>query len=293
MSNKDTEDLVKKQKLKEDLEEYERQARRERTKDSLENIFSTVVTGISDAIDKANNKGARRPMSKNDIQVIKHRMDLQRRKMEIERYEKTVKRAKRKQITRSVFFGGLGFFLTGTMIGLTFLPALGIGAAIGAAAYFLNKPVIKVEGIDPKNIALTSEWPLIMHEANLDLEDIFNCMEKAPHEGIREKAGKLYKTGVDIIDYIRDNPGKLMAGKKFLSYYLDTAAKICRKYMEFTKTISTSAEANEMFEHTDKGLGLLVEGFEKQFSKLMADDLLDIETDIAVLENTIKWDGLK
>lgn len=293
MSNKDTEDLVKKQKLKEDLEEYERQARRERTKDSLENIFSTVVTGISDAIDKANNKGARRPMSKNDVQVIKHRMDLQRRKMEIERYEKTVKRAKRKQITRSVFFGGLGFFLTGTMIGLTFLPALGIGAAIGAAAYFLNKPVIKVEGIDPKNIALTSEWPLIMHEANLDLEDIFNCMEKAPHEGIREKAGKLYKTGVDIIDYIRDNPGKLMAGKKFLSYYLDTAAKICRKYMEFTNTISTSAEANEMFEHTDKGLGLLVEGFEKQFSKLMADDLLDIETDIAVLENTIKWDGLK
>lgn len=293
MSNKDTEDLVKKQKLKEDLEEYERQARRERTKDSLENIFSTVVTGISDAIDKANNKGARRPMSKNDVQVIKHRMDLQRRKMEIERYEKTVKRAKRKQITRSVFFGGLGFFLTGTMIGLTFLPALGIGAAIGAAAYFLNKPVIKVEGIGPKNIALTSEWPLIMHEANLDLEDIFNCMEKAPHEGIREKAGKLYKTGVDIIDYIRDNPGKLMAGKKFLSYYLDTAAKICRKYMEFTNTISTSAEANEMFEHTDKGLGLLVEGFEKQFSKLMADDLLDIETDIAVLENTIKWDGLK
>lgn len=293
MSNKDTEDLLKKQKLKEDLEEYERQARRERTKDSLENIFSTVVTGISDAIDKANNKGARRPMSKNDVQVIKHRMDLQRRKMEIERYEKTVKRAKRKQITRSVFFGGLGFFLTGTMIGLTFLPALGIGAAIGAAAYFLNKPVIKVEGIDPKNIALTSEWPLIMHEANLDLEDIFNCMEKAPHEGIREKAGKLYKTGVDIIDYIRDNPGKLMAGKKFLSYYLDTAAKICRKYMEFTNTISTSAEANEMFEHTDKGLGLLVEGFEKQFSKLMADDLLDIETDIAVLENTIKWDGLK
>lgn len=293
MSNKDTEDLLKKQKLKEDLEEYERQARRERTKDSLENIFSTVVTGISDAIDKANNKGARRPMSKNDIQVIKHRMDLQRRKMEIERYEKTVKRAKRKQITRSVFFGGLGFFLTGTMIGLTFLPALGIGAAIGAAAYFLNKPVIKVEGIDPKNIALTSEWPLIMHEANLDLEDIFNCMEKAPHEGIREKAGKLYKTGVDIIDYIRENPGKLMSGKKFLNYYLDTAAKICRKYMEFTKTISTSAEANEMFEHTDKGLGLLVEGFEKQFSKLMADDLLDIETDIAVLENTIKWDGLK
>ncbi len=293
MSNKDTEDLLKKQKLKEDLEEYERQARRERTKDSLENIFSTVVTGISDAIDKANNKGARRPMSKNDIQVIKHRMDLQRRKMEIERYEKTVKRAKRKQITRSVFFGGLGFFLTGTMIGLSFLPAFGIGAAIGAAAYFLNKPVIKVEGIDPKNIALTSEWPLIMHEANLDLEDIFNCMEKAPHEGIREKAGKLYKTGVDIIDYIRENPGKLMSGKKFLSYYLDTAAKICRKYMEFTNTISTSAEANEMFEHTDKGLGLLVEGFEKQFSKLMADDLLDIETDIAVLENTIKWDGLK
>lgn len=293
MTNKETEDLLKKQRLQKEMEEYERQARREKTRDSLENIFSTVVTGISDAIDKAGNKNINKYMTKKEVQVIKHRMDLQRRKLEIERYEKTVKRAKRKQITRTAFFGGLGFFLSGVALSIPFLPALGVGALVSAAAFYLNKPVIKVEGIDPKNIALTSEWPLIMHEANLDLEDIFNCMEKAPHESVSEKAGQLYKTAVEIINYIRENPSKLISGKKFLSYYLDTAAKICRKYMEFNKTISTTTEAEEMFEHTDKGLGLLVEGFDKQYAKLMEDDLLDIETDIAVLENTIKWDGLK
>lgn len=293
MSNKDTEEQLKRQKLQEDLNEYERQARREKTRDSLENIFSTVVTGISDAIDKAGNNRNNRTMSKNEVQVIKHRMDLKRRKLEIERYEKTVKRAKRKQITRTVFFGGVSMFVAGIILSLPALPVLGVGALASAASFFLNKPVIKVEGIDPKNIALTSEWPLIMHEANLDLEDIFNCMEGAPHETISDKAGQLYKIGIDIIDYIRENPAKIMSAKKFLSYYLDTAAKICRKYMEFNKTISTSDEAAEMYEHTDKGLALLVEGFEKQFAKLMEDDLLDIETDIAVLENTIKWDGLK
>jgi 5-bromo-4-chloroindolyl phosphate hydrolysis protein len=107
-------------------------------------------------------------------------------------------------------------------------------------------------------------------------------------------AGKIQdicKTGLDIYDYIQKNPDDLTKAKQFINYYLDTTEKIVNKYVELVSKKERSSEIDAAISNVENVLDSIKETYSKQLHNLLEDDLLDLNTEIKVLEKTIKLEG--
>ena len=110
---------------------------------------------------------------------------------------------------------------------------------------------------------------------------------------IKADGEKLLGTGVRILRYLGKNPDKIRQARRFFTYYLDTAAKLLARYVEFQETQVSSREVSGILERTARALPVLNEAFENQFTHLMEGELLDVEADIELLESTLKMEGGK
>ena len=96
-----------------------------------------------------------------------------------------------------------------------------------------------------------------------------------------------------ILAYLEENPDKIKLARRFFTYYLDTAAKLLTRYVDFQETELHSGEVADILQKTAEALPVLNSAFEKQFAHLMQGELLDIEADIELLKSTLKMEGGK
>lgn len=108
---------------------------------------------------------------------------------------------------------------------------------------------------------------------------------------VAEKIQDICKTGLDIFDYIQKNPGDLTKAKQFINYYLDTTEKIVTKYVELISKKEGNSEIDAAVSNVESVLDSIKETYTKQLHNLLEDDLLDLNTEIKVLEKTIKLEG--
>lgn len=198
-----------------------------------------------------------------------------------------------KQLFLSIASGiavfGVTFFILQWQVLIT--AVLAVGTYVGVS--LLTKPVYKLGSVNVESLRDGEELRAILIEAHRDLEVIKGAALKGNHDQIRESGLQLYETGSNIVDYLQHNPNKINIARRFLSYYLDTSAEIMSKYGRFTETKSKSVEVQRVYAQTERALTILDEAFDKQFVQLMENEIFDIETDIKVLENTLKMEELK
>lgn len=200
------------------------------------------------------------------------------------------KKGEQKQFLYSVLLSAVLFLATFFLLQWNVLVSIALSIGLYFGLFNFLKPTTRIGGVDLSSLPQGEEWKAVMTEANIDLQQIFDCSQKAKHDSIREKSGKLHNLGVEILEYIQEDPKKIPLARRFLSYYLDTAANITTKYMEFSKKNVDLEALTPIYQKTDHALDILQQTFEKQFVKLMEHDILDIETDISVLESSIKWE---
>ena len=96
-----------------------------------------------------------------------------------------------------------------------------------------------------------------------------------------------------ILAYLEENPDKIKLARRFFTYYLDTAAKLLTRYVDFQETELHSGEIAGILQKTAEALPVLNAAFEKQFAHLIQGELLDIEADLELLKSTLKMEGGK
>ncbi|MDO5717879.1 MAG: 5-bromo-4-chloroindolyl phosphate hydrolysis family protein [Tissierellia bacterium] len=182
------------------------------------------------------------------------------------------------------------FVLNESISGIEFLSLF-----FSAGVYFAVKTVLKSEPkpkeVPPVKVEILNdenELKQIMNNAYEDLMDIQRAYRKARHDSIKIKGERLYHTGVNIFEHLRKNPKKIRQARRYLNYYLDTAATIMNKYSNFIDTGLNTQETEKIYNETDRALEILNKAFNKQFVKLMENDMMDMEADIKVLEDTLK-----
>ena len=111
-------------------------------------------------------------------------------------------------------------------------------------------------------------------------------------ETISMKVSKLEDLTVKIFKIVEENPQKKAQLRRFTSYYLPTTLKLVRSYA----TLEKQGIKGENIMSAKKSIGEILDtlstGFEQQLDQLFKSDALDIATDINVLENLMKQDGL-
>ena len=133
----------------------------------------------------------------------------------------------------------------------------------------------------------------LLDDAQADLTDIEKAGKAIADSAVQKDAEALCATGTRILAYLKDNPDKIKLARRFFTYYLDTAAKLLARYVDFQNTGLHSEEVTEILRKTAESLPVLNKAFEKQFTHLMQGELLDVEADIELLKSTLKMEGGK
>lgn len=159
--------------------------------------------------------------------------------------------------------------------------------------FFLLKPSRKIAGIDVESLPGGEEIQKLLDDAQADLGDIDQAVKAIADPAVQQDAQALYATGTGILAYLNENPDKIKLARRFFTYYLDTAAKLLTRYVDFQETELHSGEVADILQKTAEALPVLNSAFEKQFAHLMQGELLDIEADIELLKSTLKMEGGK
>ena len=94
-----------------------------------------------------------------------------------------------------------------------------------------------------------------------------------------------------IFRTVSECPSKAPQVRKFMNYYLPTTLKMLANYRTMEQRGVSYGEMKEARETTVRGVKLVLTACQKQIDNLHRENMLDISTDIDVLEQMLKRDG--
>jgi len=115
---------------------------------------------------------------------------------------------------------------------------------------------------------------------------------KIEDEKVKKKVEKIIDVVERIFSNFRDDPSDIRKAQQFLNYYLNSALKVLNRYVEFSGKQTTSQDVASTLRKIEELLGTIYESFESQLAKLMDNDVMDVSSEIEVLEKTLKMEGL-
>ncbi len=113
-----------------------------------------------------------------------------------------------------------------------------------------------------------------------------------PDQALTEKLNKLETLCSQLFRAVYDKPAKAPQIRKFMDYYLPTTLKMVKGYRVLGERNLSGEDTAAARKRIDNALGVVLTGCQKQLDNLYKDDVLDITTDIDVLEQMLKRDGL-
>lgn len=95
-----------------------------------------------------------------------------------------------------------------------------------------------------------------------------------------------------IIDHVAKNPQKLPQIRRFMDYYLPTTLKLLNAYDRMDDAGVAGTNIDGTMGKIDGMLDQISTAFDKQMDALFADEALDIDTDITVMEQLLGREGI-
>lgn len=106
------------------------------------------------------------------------------------------------------------------------------------------------------------------------------------------KIAALCRTVDKILAEIRRDSDDLKRARQFLSYYLDSTITILEKYEKLIANPVRDEKIGASIERVEAMLDTIGKAFEKQLANLLSNDVMDLDAELALLENTINMEGL-
>ena len=124
------------------------------------------------------------------------------------------------------------------------------------------------------------------------LREIRQVNDEIPDEAMSAKIDHIEEITRKILNFQKAHPNKEGQLRTFLNYYLPTTLKILRAYAQLDAQGIEGENISAAKKRIEDMMDQVVSGFEKQLDKLFQDDAMDITSDVEVLENMLKKDGL-
>lgn len=123
------------------------------------------------------------------------------------------------------------------------------------------------------------------------LETIRKENAAIPDQELSEQMNNLSIKCEQIFRTVSESPAKAPQVRKFMNYYLPTTLKMLANYRTMQQRGVSYGEMKEARDTTVHGMNLILTACQKQIDNLHRDNMLDISTDIDVLEQMLKRDG--
>lgn len=137
------------------------------------------------------------------------------------------------------------------------------------------------------------EVAAIMAEGKLARGEMERLRASIKNEAVRSKISQIILLSDKIVKNAENDCADIPRIKKFLSYYLPTTIKLLNAYDRMDEQGIEGENISGTKQRIEDILASIVTAYEKQLDALFADDAIDIEADIKVLDGMLKREGLK
>lgn len=176
-----------------------------------------------------------------------------------------------------------------------YLIAVGVAVLVGRIVF------IMAQGVDTSKKAPSQQPIEKTGDAAVDslvdkgvqmLSEIREEDALIPDPELSDKIEKLDDVATRIFRTVADQPGKAPQIRRFMDYYLPTTLKMLKGYRKMDERQVTGQNADATRQQIQDAMDVVLKAFHKQLDTMYQDDMLDISTDIDVLETLLKQDGL-
>ncbi|MGN0376450.1 MAG: 5-bromo-4-chloroindolyl phosphate hydrolysis family protein [Suilimivivens sp.] len=167
--------------------------------------------------------------------------------------------------------------------------ALSLG--VFAALTFLLKPREKIGRIYVEGLPDGEELKKCLEDAREDYRAIETSKGKIRDPEVKTEVEKLNQTAEKIIVFLEEHPEKIKLARQFINYYQDTASSLLQKYVKLQDTDLTTDEVQNLKAETAEAVKTLNTVFEGQFQKLLHNEMMDMDAEIRLLQQTAKMEN--
>jgi len=166
-------------------------------------------------------------------------------------------------------------------------------AAAGAGAGFIaGLLILKPSNKEEISLSMSGISPEMIAEAVRDgrarIASLRDVGQRVTNPLVQFKVKQIADVADKIVDDIRKDPGDLRAARPFLNYYLDSTVKILERYAELSSKKVLDREVQLSLKRVEALLDSIRLAFHKQLARLLEHDVLDLDTEMSVLEKTIR-----
>ena len=124
------------------------------------------------------------------------------------------------------------------------------------------------------------------------LRDIREEDERIPDPELTGKISQLEDVTNRIVRAVADQPEKASQVRRFLNYYLPTTLKLLQGYRRMEERQVEGQNAEKTKQQVQEAMDMILKAFDRQLDAIYESDMLDVSTDIDVLETLLRQDGL-
>ena len=123
------------------------------------------------------------------------------------------------------------------------------------------------------------------------LQNIRHANDRIADEALSAKIDRLEEITRQILREVAEHPEKRESMHTFFDYYLPTTQKLLDTYADFEAAGVEGENLREAKRRIESTMDGIVEGFERQLDGLFKADVMDVESDIRVMESMLRRDS--
>lgn len=164
-------------------------------------------------------------------------------------------------------------------------------AALLGKKLFPDKTYDLPDPVEPETTG-SPELDELVKERDKALAELKRLNEGIEDPRISAQIDRLESDTRMIVKHVIEHSEKLPQIRKFMNYYLPTTLKLLNTYDRMDETGISGENIDTTKEKVERMMETIVVAFDKQLDALFGDEALDISTDITVMENLLKQEGL-
>lgn len=174
------------------------------------------------------------------------------------------------------------------------LPSLVAVILISAIAGMLSGKVFPGRTIEVQDAIRTGDAALDQDiaEGRVRLDNLHRANAAIEDAEISRNLDRMTAAGEQVFQELGRDKRKLALVRRFMNYYLPTAEKLMDQYQLMINVPSRGENILVSMERIKNSLGMIADAFEKCLDNLYADQEMDIDAEIKVMQTMLASDGL-
>ena len=144
----------------------------------------------------------------------------------------------------------------------------------------------------PKEKSYGAEVDAIIAEGKIAQKELGRLYASIPDLAVKRKIRDIMEVSDKIIQDAKDDPNDVPQIKKFLDYYLPTTIKLLNAYDRMGQQGIEGENISGTMQRIEDMLDTAIASYKKLLDGLFANQAMDIETDISVMNTMLRREGL-